>query len=357
MKKFWLFLVFSLLGISMFTSCKDDEKDPAVPVETTVAEDKANINASIGQLEVNFESFKTGVSFKEVDSFIYKVNNEALTEEWLDSMMTEIDDVIDLSLIDANSRFTYGSYKGKYIWSNSSNEWTKEANANIIVSFPSNRILVVNDCELGILSYTDSPYTIDAEQIYLPTAASMYLTKDNVKLLGLDMSASFNAQGFPEAANLEVYAKPITMSAALTKNTDSKYTITGSLVEESNPSNSFSVSAAVTFENDITAYTDMDDAIVNNVQLSLSQGALSIAGSIDVKTLDALDGGLTEPTVTEINACLNLAVLYNEANIGTIKVVEVAGEKEVFIVYKDQTQENTSIFYESLVNSVESLMK
>jgi hypothetical protein len=68
-------------------------------------------------------------------------------------------------------------------------------------------------------------------------------------------------------------------------------------------------------------------------------------------------GNIDHPSTKDINSCINLEVNYNNQKVGTLKVKEVGNEQYLFIYYKDNTEENTSIYYDSFVNDVEDIFK
>ena len=115
--------------------------------------------------------------------------------------------------------------------------------------------------------------------------------------------------------------------------------------------NNLSVTCEAALSNSIDNYTDFDDCKINSLQFTVTQSALVINGSIDLKTLN----NINHPSATDINKSINLEVNYNNQKIGTLKVEEVGGEQYLFIFYKDGTNENTSMYYDSFVKDVEHI--
>jgi len=113
----------------------------------------------------------------------------------------------------------------------------------------------------------------------------------------------------------------------------------------------------LSFSTGITNYTDLDDVQVNTIQLTLMQGKLTISGTMDVKTMSQLESSKTGITASDINKTINMEVLYNKQNIGTLKVEKVGNDFALFLVYKDGTEENTSIYYDSFISNIESIFK
>lgn len=71
--------------------------------------------------------------------------------------------------------------------------------------------------------------------------------------------------------------------------------------------------------------------MVDYVQLTVSQGKLTVSGTVDAKAIIALEKSGTA-SLTDLNKQINLAVLYNGQNIGQLKI-DIAGDAPaVFIV-------------------------
>jgi len=343
-----------LLTAVMFTSCK---KDGETESATTVKQDKDNIQASFDAIKANLTQFKAGSFYQAGIEFLNVKNGKALDGDWADQLGSRFGDIVDDENIISSNRFNYSSLAGKYIWNNSSKTWTKTSSNNFIALFPASKTSATNNCELGIKAYTDKSVSIEGETIYLPITANTYLKKDNTQIMSFDFSASYNSNGFPTAANAELYLKPVTTSVSLSRKTDTKYNFTFSVVNENNKDNALSIQSDVSFSNGITNYTDFDDVQANTIQLALNQGKLSINGTMDLKTFNELEDSRSDITASDINKTINLEVLYNDQKIGTLKVKEVGGDFALFLVYKDGTEENTSIYYNSFVSDLESIFK
>jgi hypothetical protein len=61
--------------------------------------------------------------------------------------------------------------------------------------------------------------------------------------------------------------------------------------------------------------------------------------------------------VADINTCISFEVFYNGAKTGTLRVQEVGKSKYLFIVYKDETKENTEVYYDSFITDIENMFK
>jgi hypothetical protein len=339
-----------LLAASAFTACKSDS-----PAATTVSEDKTNIQASLDSLSSNLDQLSNGSFFQAEAEFLNINGGVAQDINWADSVFNGFGDVVDDNNVFTDGRFVFSGIVGKYTWNKTSATWTKTTNSTLVALFPSSKTSTTNNCEFGITKYTDQSVTVNGSAIYLPTAANVYLKKDNVQIASLVLGAAYNTSGLPVKASVQLYLKPATTSISAARKADNKYGFAFSIVNENNKANGFSVESDVTFATNVTNYTELSDAVVNSVQLTVSQGKLAVSGTIDVKAITALENSSSSYTTSDINKTIDLAVLYNSQNIGKLKVKDVGDTRGIFIVYKDSTEENTSIYYDSFVSDLKSI--
>jgi hypothetical protein len=375
MKKYLLLLATASM-MAMAACDKDNNSDPTVTEEdkdkdkdkdkdngnTTVAEDKVNIQASFDKVKNILQSFNSGELYKFTDEFFdyheEKVKtsygytySEYVISDFVELLGEKLGDELENSVDD--ERFKFESAKGTYTWNGA--KWDKTQNNNAIVAkFPAAEGKT-NTCELAMTKYTDKKCDIEGETIYLPTAANAYLKKDNEMLASVDITANFTSYGIPKEASGTIYAKPINVATSLKQETASKYSASVSITDETSADNNLSVSGEVTLSNSIDQYADFDDCGVNVLRFTVKQSDLTITGTIDAKTLEAI----SSPSVEEINSCMTIEVLYRGNKTGTLNVKELGRDNErfLYITYKDGTQENTSMYYDSFVEDVKAMYK
>jgi len=270
--------------------------------------------------------------------------------EFTETLVKELSKILPFDQIIDEGRFKMPTFAGKYTWDKNKQKWIKTAANNTIqILFPENASSS-NNCDLGVTNYVDKPCNIIDRTIYLPTKLNSYFTKNGEKLLGVDVTASYTNNGIPQNASIEVYAKPISISTTLKQESASRYSANLFISDETNNANSLSVKGEVTLSNSINSYSDFTDCEVNYVKFTITQHNLIIEGTIDLKTIN----GTYNPTVSDINKCINVSVLYATQKVGTLKVEELGQEKQkyVFIYYKDGTCDNTSIYYEDFVTEI-----
>jgi hypothetical protein len=407
MNKF-IFIVFVLLSF-LTVGCKDDDNSKDEP--TTVEEDKANIQASFDRTKNLIENFKRGSFFQFADQFIdyqekyveeyyyYRVSgeyvfnentgeyeftpyyygnysyNESTGEyehtpgvglyeqysygyyddvisEFVELMGEKLEDVVDIDRIGNENRFNFAAFTGRYVWNNSGSRWDKTDNNAIIALFPSSENKGSNDCEAAITAYEDKRCDIEGSNIYLPTKANIYFKKDGEKLFSADVSANFSDYGIPKQVTANVYAKPLSFDVSLTQESASKFKADVSIADETKSENNLIISCEATLSNGLTQYSDFDDMELNVLKFSLIQHELSIVGTVDFKTL----GNLSK-TAKNINECTNFEVFYKTQKTGTLTVVDLDDNQYLYIVYKDGTKENTSIYYDAFIEDIEAIFE
>ncbi|MDR2115600.1 MAG: hypothetical protein LBP87_04385 [Planctomycetaceae bacterium] len=409
MNKF-MFIVFVLLSF-LLVGCDNDNNEEDETF-TTVEEDKVNIQASFDRTKNLIENLKNGSFYKFADQFleyqeryvekedyywagywdyVYNENtgeyeyvlqyygdysyNENTGEyeytpgvgkynrnsygyyddvisEFVELMGEKLEDVVDFDKIGDEKRFNFSAFAGKYVWNNSNTRWDKTSNNAIIAQFPSSENKGSNDCEAAITSYEDKLCNIEGNNVYLPTKANIYFKKDGEKLFSADVSADFSEYGIPKQVAANVYVKPLAFNVALTQESPSKFKANVSIADETKAENNLIIRCEATLSNGLTQHSDFDDMEVNVLKFTLVQHELSIVGTVDLKTLSDLSS-----TAKNINECTNFEVLYKTQKIGTLTVVDLDDNQYLYIVYKDGTKENTSIYYDSFIEDIKTIFE
>jgi hypothetical protein len=395
MKNLFVWGIRTLFALLILVNCNNSKDEDYGP--TTVAEDKENIQASFGRTKNLLQHFRDGSLYLFADEFVdyreryveryyyyyagyygigdysydYNTGNYVYTpgqgeydrssygyyddviSEFVTLLGEKLEDVVDFKSIEKNNRFNFPSFAGRYTWDNNAKKWNKTSHNSIIVSFPSSETKSTNDCEAGITAYSDKTCDIEGITTYLPTKTNAYFSKEGTTLASVDITADYTNYGIPKNATAKIYTKPVNINASLTQESASRYKASVSIVDETDNDNNLSVACEAALSNNIDNYTDLDDCKINNLRFTVTQSAMVINGSIDLKTLD----NINHPSATDINSCINLEVNYNNQKIGTLKVEEVGGEQYLFIYYKDNTKENTSIYYDGFVKDVEHMFR
>jgi|GEM_PF-2865924 len=352
MKTTKFFPLCIVLMLTVFSSCKKNDESST----TTVDQDKSNIQSSFDGFIDNLQQIKSGTFYEAVVDFYGIKNDEATNQDWVDNIGDELGSVIDGEELFSDGRFNYSQLCNKYSWNINSETWSKTANATPLVLFPGSKSSTTNNCEFGFTAYKDKSVEINGDNDYLPTTAKLYLNKNNSKILSLDLEASYNTYGIPTTANVELFVSPATLKLSTSRITDSKYTLSLSLQNNENKNNSFSLSTDVVFSKEINSYEDVNGLKVNSINLTATQGELKISGSADIKSLLEIDEN-AGVTANDLNKYISATVYYKNSLTGTLKMKKVDGEFYVFIVYKDGSEENTSVYYKDFISDLESIFE
>jgi hypothetical protein len=235
----------------------------------------------------------------------------------------------------------------------SDEKWDKTQNSAILVSFPSSKDKKSNDCEAAITAYEDTECNIEGDKIYLPTKVNIYLKQGSEKIFSTDVTASFSNYGIPKDVAVNVYANPFKFGVSLKQDSPSKFKAEVSVADENKAENNLSISCEANLASDLNKYSDLDDMDLNSLKLTVRQHELSIDGTVDFKSLNDL-----KITTENINEHIHFEVFYKTQKVGTLKVVDGKNDDRLlYIVYKDSSQENTSIYYEKFINDIKELFK
>jgi hypothetical protein len=352
--------IVSLFTVVALCSCSKDENENETP--TTVEEDKANIRASFDRTKNLLENFKAGSFYRFADQFIgyheeyvedryYSYYEDAISE-FTEMLGNKLEDVVDFDRIETEGRFNFAAFAGQYVWNSGGNRWDKTPDNAVFIMFPSSENKTSNDCEAAITAYEDKSCDIEGSDIYLPTKANIYLKKDGEKLFSTDLAASYSGYGIPKQITANVYAKPLKFDISLAQESPSKFKADVNIEDETKSENNLVINCEATLSGGLTQYSDLDDMELNVLKFNVGQHELSIVGTVDIKTLNGL-----KSTAANINECTNFEVFYKTQKVGTLTVVDLDDSLYLFIVYKDGTRENTSIYYDGFISDIETIFE
>ncbi|MDR1119748.1 MAG: hypothetical protein LBM08_02390 [Dysgonamonadaceae bacterium] len=278
------------------------------------------------------------------------------------NILEKLDDKFDLGKsiedgIDNDRRFNFATLKGKYVYNNSTKSWENSSNNSFLAVFPDKENSSNNNCELALTDYTDKSCDIEGKTTYLPTKIKAHFKKDNTSMIDIDVTANYTQYGIPTSTNAKVYAKPLNIEAGLKQEAAARYSASISIKDETAEVNNLSIACTLSLSKDIDNSKDLSDIFdngngaVNSLSFTITQENLKLTAIADIKTLSTS----SNPSIVEINNCVNIKVLYNDKEIGELKMDEIDGEKYARLYYKDGTSENTEIYYEKLIDHIEKL--
>jgi hypothetical protein len=342
-----LFVFIAIVLLSFFTvGCDTNDADDK-PL-TTVEEDKANIQASLDRIKNVFENFKNGAFYK----FAYQFTNakDNAIYEFVEMLGKKFEDVVDFDKITEDNRFNFAALAGKYVWNSNSNSWNKSANDFFLALFPSSANIESNDCETTITTYSDKLCAIEGNSVYLPASAIIYFKKDNEQLFSTHFLASYSDYGIPEQLTANIYARPLTFIVSFTQENASKLKLDVNIIDEMELKNDLTISCEASLANGVTHYSFFENTELNELKFSIIQHEISIVGTVDVKTL----GNLNQ-TGENINKYATFEVFHKTQKTGTLTAVDLDGNLYFYIVYKDGTKENISLYFYTLIEDIKKI--
>ncbi len=235
-------------------------------------------------------------------------------------------------------------------YNNTAGTWSKSSSDVCRILFPESDRQANNNCELTLSEYTDKSVNLFGDNWYFPTRVKAYFKKDNNTLIDIDATADFNANGVPITADATLYAKPFKTTVTFRTESTTRYSASVKIVDEDVAVNNLSVSGKVTLKNGISTWDDIDDNALNAITFTVTQEKLTIEGAVDPTA-----GTDDWDTELGFNRDWSLIVKYDGEEVGTLRAREVNDEMYLFIYYKDDTSENTSIYYNQLIKHLEEL--
>lgn len=374
-KIFFLTILILCCGLFIF-SCGDEDPDnamcndgimngtetgidcggecPLCDIETTVAEDIANIKSAFDQMLSCVGDLKnsstTDVIFRK---FLGMSDGNVLNEDWLEDLTEELGDVIDGEHIDDNSRMDFAYHSGTYQYVQSAKSWQKINNLTnqIVFRFPSDDSQATNNVELKLDSYLDQQIVIDGERIFLPTDLHLIMTVDNQRLMEFSLSNVTYASNadfeIPISLDATLFIDPmdIVMSVTRTSTTEFTASITA------NDGQSCNMGIEIDLELSDDDFENINEDSIEKAHVKIRAGALTVQSIADLGSLIAID----DPTENEINSLLDLDVLFNGIKIADLEYDET--EEVLNIYYKDLTGEDSFNYIESFLDELELLVE
>ena len=351
MKKIFLLLTTLLIVSATFQSCKKDKDD-----ELTTAEAKALIATANQDLSALVTSVKEGEAVELIEKFMdfskKKITGNKGTEGWMDDMFDQLDQVIDFEQLEDEleneGRFYFSHYLGKYTWDYASNSWTKTSLDHIEFAFPSEENFTTNDVLFSLDSYTDAQATLEGDVVWIPTSLHASVKQNGVKLIGFDVNEidfDSNLFYFYKKVDVSLFLSPVTVNTLYDNRTATNFY---AAYDISNGTQSFGMSADL---NTLVVLTENFD----------EQDFKDVSGEININNLDFVyDVNLEhiadyndEPTDAQINADINVNVLVDNTQIGSL----LFENDEVYIVYNDGSRELFQEAFSDVINDINDAME
>ena len=353
MKKITNLFLIILLVVS---GCKKED-DPVVNTtnnntSTTISQDKQNITNTFESMESCVNSLKNGYGATTLKNFLNLEEGEVLAEDWIEDMLDNIDDLLDLDAIDDNNRFDYSGNAGTYTWIQSSQSWTKNSNTNkIIINFPATEWNQSNDAVFTFQSYSDISLFYDGENISAPTSVIADLYVDGIKVFDINGSYSYdlgNAIPIPTNINTTLTFTPYIITISAQRITSKEFEADITITNNSGCITTLHADVRIAHDD----YENLEETDIVEVNTILVHDNMKIEGYMDGSLL-----GYDDPSNTQINAMTDVDLFYTNTKIGElIFQTNSDNDDKVNIIYMDGSSEDVETYYDPFVTNIEQIL-
>jgi len=278
---------------------------------------------------------------------------DVLSENWIEDMVENIDDLLNLNTIDDENRFDFNGNTGTYTWSQSAQSWSQTSipSNKIIIRFPSSEGTSINDAEFTFHSYNDIALFYDGESIYAPTSLNADLYVTGTKVFELNGNYTYdvgNPTPIPININTAFTFNPFTITITGQRITSTEFEADLSITNNSGCLTSLHVDAEFAHDD----YENLENTDIIEVNTTMSHDNMSIVGFVD-GALIAID----DPSNTQINNMSDIDMYYSGNKIGELILQQDSnGDENIYIRYSDSSVEHTEVYYDPFLTNMEQIL-
>lgn len=316
------------------------------PAVTTVAQDQENIKSSMSGMVACMQTWKSGNFLSSMDDFFDLVDGEAMDEAYMESMLDGLDAVADFDYLETTNRFILSNHYGTYTFNNVSKAWTKTTGGNnATFIFPATSSSTSSVLKLVIGNYSDKKYTLEGEDLYIPTSGSVQLYKDGTEIAHFKLNKGTYEQIsdmiLPTEIDGSIMVAPFTYALQYVRSTPTEFSY--NLDITSSASCGYNSNGKLRLTHSDYANIDGENDI-DNLEINFEYpGALSLQATVDVNGISALGD---DPSISQINSKFDAKVNYNAVSIGELEFVDAGlDDIQMHIRYKDNTTEDVMEAY------------
>ncbi|WP_436515690.1 thrombospondin type 3 repeat-containing protein [Ekhidna sp. To15] len=320
---------------------------------TTVTQDKENIEMALDATLDCIMTFENVLAIETVLTDFLGINNgDTINLEWVEELTDGLSEVAPTS---EESRFDIDLFEGTYTYNHGDGSWTLTENQNgmVVIEFPSNPTETTNNALITVGNYSDQEVTIGEEPVFLPKTVDASLMVDNVEVIAINLDGVKYAsnEGFqiPVEINLFVYINPYSLSISLDQGSSTEYSLDLDFSDDTDLCSTGIHVEAELASDDFENITEQDVLGLTFALYSNDLTIQSLGGIAEVLQI-------TDPTVTQINAFVDMEVLYKDLKIADM-ILEEGPSDEVMVLlqFKDDSTEDSADYYEDFINELESL--
>jgi hypothetical protein len=353
MKNMKKLVAMMLMLVSVFFfACDDDEPDPLSPerAKTALSDLSTQMSTDFSDMQETEGMTAMQALMNMPDPFAdpSKANTRFAVIPNIYESLIPFSKEIKTKATYLSEGFDFDAHKGSYTWNNSTQSWTIVLGGNtIIINFPSDENnMGVNDAKLTISNYTE-------DINYNPTAISAKLEVNNIKIVEITFSATWNTDDSPKSLNVEIFLKPFTFAGGF-EQTSSTAAVNFSILY--NNTRIFAASLNVTF-------TDTTRDVLKKVSGFIQYRDIKITASVNIANIisiiEQVDAG-TSPYATidealnAINKEIDAKVTKDGALVAKIKLgIHPTEGISVMLEFSNGSEELAQPYFESFIASLE----
>ena len=327
--------------------------DVCDPVPTTVAQDKENIQASLDAALDCIKTFESGLAIETVlTDFMGISNGDTLHLEWIDTLTNRLSNIIPES---NDPRLDMDLFEGTYTFNPGDTSWTRtdDQNARMVIQFATSPNESSNNGILTIENYSDTEVIIGEGSIYLPTSVDVSLVVDGTAIITVDLNSVEYANNadfqIPIAIDLAVYVNPYSLSLVVESISGTDFTVD---LDFSDDTDVCATGIHAEVELATSDYQNLTEQDLLKATFALTTNDLSIQSNDGIAEILQI----TDPTIAQINAFLNLEVLIDDIKIADVLFDEDEMQNTIILLeFKDESTEDAANYYDSFITELESL--
>lgn len=332
---------------------EDGIGDVCDEVPTTVTQDKVNIQASLDATLDCIMTFENGTAIETVlTDFLGLSNGDTLNQEWVDDLIAGLSEVAPTT---DEARFDIDLFEGTYTYNHGENTWsrTEDQTATVVIRFPTSPTQTSNNGVLTVGNYSDTEVSIGEEPVFLPTSLDLSLVVDGEEVITVDLNSIEYANNadfqIPIAIDLGIYVNPYSISLVVNNSSSTEFSLD---LDFSDDSDVCATGIHAEVELASSDYQNLTEQDLLKATFALYSNDLTIQSTGGIAEILQI----TDPTIAQINAFLDLEILYDDFKIADI-VIEEGDMEEVIVLleYKDETTEDAANYYEDFIAELESL--
>ena len=353
-------IAIAFLGALLFATCskKDDEK------EYTAEESKAVVRNTMNNFydclkklnDGGFANFFHDLLFKETVR-----DHRGETQSWGNFLgeKFEAQDYWDPQK-NTEGKFAYQALKGTYTWNKNRELWDKEANgSNITFIFPATKEAATNNGKLVIDQYEDFEATYGNDKVYLPTAAHLYATIDNIKVFEVTVkNVTFEKKTnftMPLSAHISIYTNPFTTTIQWNRQNPENFIFDFAFSSPQGCTTGLHADIKLT-TSDYGNITNLNEAI-DKIAITATQGEFQIRGNIDVKSLNEKTERGKELSVEQINTYARAELFKGNSKIADVKYEKENDKGVIYFIFSDGSREKAESYVSDFQDRVTEIFK